>query len=105
MRAIVSQITGVSIVCWAVCSGVYQIEYQSSASLVFVRGIHRLPVDSPHKGPVTRKNVSPIASAMAADNLVTQVIFRFHHQKGDGEGPTTHWFQEQVFPALCSYTR
>ena len=28
---------------------------QSSASLAFVRGIHRWPVDSPHKGPVTRK--------------------------------------------------
>ena len=26
-----------------------------SASLAFVRGIHRWPVNSPHKGPVTRK--------------------------------------------------
>ena len=31
---------------------------QSCASLVFVRGIHRWPVNSPCKGPVTRKNVS-----------------------------------------------
>ena len=30
-------------------------KYQSSASLAFVRGIHRGPVNSPHKGPVTRK--------------------------------------------------
>ena len=30
-------------------------KHQSSASLVFVRGIHRWPVNSPHKGPVTRK--------------------------------------------------
>ena len=30
-------------------------EHQSSASLAFVRGIHRWPVNSPHKGPVTRK--------------------------------------------------
>ena len=28
---------------------------QSFASLAFVRGIHRWPVNSPHKGPVTRK--------------------------------------------------
>ena len=28
---------------------------QSSASLAFVRGIHRRPVNSPHKWPVTRK--------------------------------------------------
>ena len=30
-------------------------KYQSSASLAFMRGIYRWPVDSPHKGPVTRK--------------------------------------------------
>ena len=38
-----------------VCSGTDQRKYQSSASLAFVRGIHWWPVDSPHKGPVTRK--------------------------------------------------
>ena len=52
-----SQITGVSIVCFNVCSGVDQRKHQSAASLAFVRGIHRWPVDSPHKGLVTR-NVS-----------------------------------------------
>ena len=30
-------------------------KHQSSASLAFVRGIHRWPVDSPHKGRVTLK--------------------------------------------------
>ena len=30
-------------------------KHQSSASLVFVRGIHCWPVNSPHKGPLTRK--------------------------------------------------
>ena len=29
--------------------------WKSSASLAFVRGINRWPVNSPHKGPVTRK--------------------------------------------------
>ena len=29
--------------------------HQSSASLAFVRGIHRRPMNSPHKWPVTRK--------------------------------------------------
>ena len=43
------------IVCTAVCSGADQRKHQSSASLAFVRGIHRRPVISPHKGPVTRK--------------------------------------------------
>ena len=50
-----SQITGVSIVCSSVCSGVGQRKHQSSTSLAFVRGNHRWPVDSPNKGPVTRK--------------------------------------------------
>ena len=32
-----------------------QRKHQSSASLAFMRGIHRWPVNSPHKGPLTRK--------------------------------------------------
>ena len=53
MRAMASQIAGVSIVCTAVCSD--KKTHQSFASLAFVRGIHRWPVNSPHKGSVTRK--------------------------------------------------
>ena len=36
-------------------SGADQRKKQSSASLAFVRGIHRGPVNSPHKWPVTLK--------------------------------------------------
>ena len=36
-------------------SGSDQRKLQSSASLAFVRGIHRCPVNSPHKHPVRRK--------------------------------------------------
>ena len=54
MGAIASQITGVSIVCSTLCSGADQRKYQSFASLTFLGGIHRWPVDSPHKGPVMR---------------------------------------------------
>ena len=53
MNAMVSQITGISIVYSTVCSGADQRKHQCSASLAFVRWIHRWPVDSPHKGPVT----------------------------------------------------
>ena len=53
--AITSQITRVSIVYSTVCSGVDQRKQQSFASLAFVGGIHRWPVNSPHKGPVMRK--------------------------------------------------
>ena len=55
MGAIASQITGVSIVNLTVCSDVDQRKHQSSASLAFVMGIHRRPVNFPHKRPVTRE--------------------------------------------------
>ena len=55
MRAMASQITGVSIVCSNVCSCANQRQHQSCASLAFVRGINRSPVNSPYKGSVTRK--------------------------------------------------
>ena len=55
IRTMASQITGISIVYLAVCLGANQRKHQSSASLAFVRGIQRSPVNSPHKGPVTRK--------------------------------------------------
>ena len=55
MGAIASQITSLTIVYSTVYSDVDQRKYQSSASLAFVRGIHRGPVNSPHKWPVTRK--------------------------------------------------
>ena len=55
MSVVTSQIIGVSMVCSTVCSSAEQRKHQSSASLAFVRGIHRWPVNFPHKGPVTRK--------------------------------------------------
>ena len=55
MGATASQITSLTIVYWTVYSGADQRKHQSSASLAFVRGIHRGPVNSPHKWPVTRK--------------------------------------------------
>ena len=55
MDAIASQITSLTIVYSIDYSDVDQRKHQSSASLAFVRGIHRRPVNSPHKWPVTRK--------------------------------------------------
>ena len=55
MGAIASQITSLTIVYSIVYSDADQRKHQSSASLVFVRGNHRGPVNSPHKWPVTRK--------------------------------------------------
>ena len=53
MDAIASQITSLTIVYSTVYSDAYQRKHQSSASLAFVRGIHR--GHSPHEWPVTRK--------------------------------------------------
>ena len=55
MAAMVSQMTSLMIVYSTVYSGTDQRKHQSSASLAFVRGIHRRPVNTPHKRPVTRK--------------------------------------------------
>ena len=55
MRAMSSQITSLTMVYSTVYSGADQRKYQRSASLAFVRGIHRWPMDSLRKWPVTRK--------------------------------------------------
>ena len=55
MGAIASQITSLMIVYSTVYSDADQRKHHSSASLAFVWGIHRGPVNSPHKWPVTRK--------------------------------------------------
>ena len=55
MGAMSSQITSPMVVKSTVCSGADRRKHQNSASLGFVRGIHRWPVNSLHKWPVTRK--------------------------------------------------
>ena len=54
MSTMASQIASVSIIYSTVCWGPDK-KHRSSASLAFVREIHRWPVNFPHKGPVTRK--------------------------------------------------
>ena len=55
MGVVASQITSLTIVFSTVYLDTDQRKHQSSASLAFVRGIHRRPVNSPAKWPVTRK--------------------------------------------------
>ena len=55
MGMLASQITSLTIVYSTDYSGVDKRKHQSSASLAFVWGIHRGPVNSPQKWPVTRK--------------------------------------------------
>ena len=55
MSLMASHISSLTIVYPTVYSGADQMKHQSSASLAFVWGIHRSPVNSPHKWPVMRK--------------------------------------------------
>ena len=72
MGAIASQITSLTIVYSAVYSDADQRAHQSSASLAFVWGIHRWPLNSPHKGPVTRK-------MLPFDNVIMVMTPYIHH--------------------------
>ena len=55
MGAIASQITSLTIVYSTVYTGADQRKHESCASLAFARGLHRGPVNSPHKWPVSGK--------------------------------------------------
>ena len=55
LGAMASQIISLTIVFSTVYLDTDQRKHQSSATLAFVRRIHRRPVNSPHKWPVTRK--------------------------------------------------
>ena len=55
MGVMASQITSLTIVYSSIYSDADQRKHQSSASLAFVLGIHRGPVNSPHKWPVLLK--------------------------------------------------
>ena len=61
------QINSLMIVYSTVYSDADQRKHQSSTSLAFVRGIHRGPVNSPHKGPVTRK-------MFPFDDIITKIF-------------------------------
>ena len=84
MSTVASQITGGPIVCSTVGSGADERKHQSSASLAFVRGIHRGSVNFPHKGPVKRK-INPFDDVIMniSSSLVVRIwilhSFALHH--------------------------
>ena len=78
MGAMASQITSLVIVYSVAYPGADQRKHQSSASLAFERGIHRWPVNSPHKGPVTRKMFPFDDVIMGLSPLPRQAITRAH---------------------------
>ena len=69
MSSMTSWITSLTIVYSIVYSGPDQRKHQSSTSLAFVRESHRWPVNSPHKGPVTRKKFPFYDVTMLGKNI------------------------------------
>ena len=72
--AMASQITSLTIVYSTVYSDADQRKHQSSTSLAFVRGIHRGPVNCPHKWPVTRK-MFPFHDVIVYNRCLLEPIF------------------------------
>ena len=73
MTAMASQIASLTIVYSTVYSGTDERKHQSSALLAFVRGIHRSPVISPQKWPVTRK-------MLPFDDVIMRIQVRVTHK-------------------------
>ena len=94
MGAMASQITSLMIVCSSVYSGTDQRKHHSSASLASVWGIHRWPVNYPHKGLVTRK-MFPF----------NDVIMYFEPTRLAGDAKSDFWnsivMQLEIFEAIC----
>ena len=88
MSTIASLITSLTIVYSTVYSDADQRKYQSSALQAFVWGIHRGPVNSPHKWPVKRK------------------MFPFDDVIMPGRKPKPYWTRPHIFRLiyrpLCS---
>ena len=75
MDAMTFQTTSLTIIYSTAYSGASQRKHQSSASLGFVRGIHRWLVNSPHKWPVTRK-MFPFDDVIMRVNIFVHVNSR-----------------------------
>ena len=100
MGAMASQITSPTIVYLTVCSDEDQRKHQRSASLAFVRVIHRWPGNSPHKWPVTRK-MFPFD-----DVIMTSLILvpRQHHPYfADGIIVLYVWVSGTLFDGIVKY--
>ena len=93
MGAIGSHITSLTIGNSTVYSDADQRKHQNSASLAFVLGIHRWPMNSLHKGPVTRK-MFPFDDVLMIKELnwmLLHVITRCWHPPA-----STHWDRDNM---------
>ena len=73
MSIMASQVTSIVIVYATIYSGPHERKHQSSASLDFVRGIHRRLVNSQHKVSVTRK-MFPFDDVIMQNDLIVVTL-------------------------------
>ena len=112
MSVMASQITSVSIVYSSVCSGENQNKRQRSASLAFVRGIHRWPINSPHKAKGQQHG---ICSHLMTSSCGTNDSIRVRHVSSTPRAVSLittekesllyayQWFY--TFPLICQCSR
>ena len=94
MSKMVSQITSLTIVYWTIYSGADQRKHQSYASLAFVRGIHRWPVNSPTQMASNAENVS-ISWCHHGIKLIKPFGFiQIYHLRSPFYGEILHWSRE-----------
>ena len=96
MSTMTSQVTSTTIVYSTVYSVADQGKHQGSASLAFMMGIHRWPVNSPHKWSVTRKMFPFDDVIMRSSNLVPPSNCnlsedRYTEMNTDLQRKLTHW--------------
>ena len=96
MSAIISQITSLTIVYSTIYSGTEQRKHGSSASLAFVWGIHRWPVNSPYKRPVTWKML-PFDDVIMACDMDTTLV---NNEINAGVGSDIFFQHIFLFPVL-----
>ena len=100
MTAMASQITSLTIICSTVYLGGDQRKHQSSKSLAFVRGIHRWPVNSPLKGPVTRK-MFPFDDVIMSSHTSRAIT---HHDDSDCLWWACSWQQLSSLQLMATLT-
>ena len=92
MGMIGSQITSLTIVYSIVYSHADQRKHQSSASLVFVRGIHRGAVNYPHKWAVTRK-------MLPFDDVIMGIVWVLDVKMSSRD----QWYSQQFNPSMDNW--
>ena len=100
MVAMASQITSLTIVYSMVYSITDQRKHQSSASLTFVWGIHRWPVNSLHKGPATWK-MYPFDDVIMTKDFVMYSNGNKQHMRVNSFWPSGFIWRHRSGPTLA----